>query len=253
MDIRKQEGHYSISYCITCMGRLHQLEQTLPRNIEDNRDYPSCQFVILDYNSPDGLEEWIHNAMGRHLESGIIKYVKFCGPAVFHHSHAKNLAHRAADGDILCNLDADNFTCKGFSHWINAKMQEDGMTIGRRTSNRIDKRGTEGRVFLHRYWFDRLGGYDEAFFGWSLEDTDLVARGRAAGLRICEIPEAYLDCLAHSHSERRQFTPMSIRRSVRRNHRLFQHKRNCEYQMAGADNGCVFSEEGVEEIWGWTF
>lgn len=47
-----------ISFCITCMNRLKHLQETLEKNILDNFLVDEVEFVVLDYNSQDGLEEW---------------------------------------------------------------------------------------------------------------------------------------------------------------------------------------------------
>jgi len=41
------------------MGRLYNLKETLPANMEANQSYPDLEFVVIDYNSPDGLGDWI--------------------------------------------------------------------------------------------------------------------------------------------------------------------------------------------------
>ena len=56
-----------ISFYTTCMGRLKHVKRTLPKNIEENKDYDNCEFVILDYNSPDGLANWIVDNFKEHL------------------------------------------------------------------------------------------------------------------------------------------------------------------------------------------
>ena len=45
-----------ISFCITCMNRLKHLQETLEKNILDNFLVDEVEFVVLDYNSQDGLE-----------------------------------------------------------------------------------------------------------------------------------------------------------------------------------------------------
>src|SRR5580704_1798101 len=59
-----------ISFCISCRGRLHHLRRTLPQNIADNRDYPNLEFVLLDYNSTDGLGEWVRHELSEEIASG---------------------------------------------------------------------------------------------------------------------------------------------------------------------------------------
>ena len=61
-----------ISFCITCMNRLKHLQETLEKNILDNFLVDEVEFVVLDYNSQDGLEEWIAQSMMKYIEMGII-------------------------------------------------------------------------------------------------------------------------------------------------------------------------------------
>ena len=65
---------FTISFCTTCMGRIHDLAQTLPQNMADNADYPALEFVLLDYNSRDGLEPWVREQLLPHIESGRLVY-----------------------------------------------------------------------------------------------------------------------------------------------------------------------------------
>ena len=48
-----------IVFCTTCKGRAQHIEQTLPKNLADNARYLNCKFVVLDYNSPDHLQEYL--------------------------------------------------------------------------------------------------------------------------------------------------------------------------------------------------
>ena len=45
------------------MNRLSHLQETLPKNIHDNYLLGDVEFVLLDYNSSDGLESWVKNDM----------------------------------------------------------------------------------------------------------------------------------------------------------------------------------------------
>ena len=56
-----------ISFCITCMNRLKHLQETLEKNILDNFLVDEVEFVVLDYNSQDGLEEWIAQSMMKYI------------------------------------------------------------------------------------------------------------------------------------------------------------------------------------------
>src|SRR4051794_24309230 len=103
-----------LSFCTTCMNRLGHLRETLPRNLIAATGRGPVEFVVLDYNSSDGLAEWTADVLGSHLASGLVRYYRTPRPARFHMSHAKNVAHQLAVGDVVCNLDADNILGSGF-------------------------------------------------------------------------------------------------------------------------------------------
>src|ERR1035438_1611515 len=101
-----------IAFCTTCKGRAQHLKKTLPQNLLDNADYPNCIFVVLDYNSPDDLQEFMHGYCGA-AHNGRVAYYNYPAATAFSMAHAKNMAHRCGlleGADILVNLDADGFT-----------------------------------------------------------------------------------------------------------------------------------------------
>jgi GT2 family glycosyltransferase len=221
------------------MGRLHHLKETLPRNIADNQDYPNVQFVILDYNSPDGLEEWIHSEMAEYVDSGTIKFVQTKEPSVFHFAKAKNIVHRAADGEILCNLDADNLTNPGFASYMNDIFSENPMCIGTTLLyGDTCKGGTEGRNYIHRDNFNLLQGYDESFIGYGCEDSDFLHRAIRAGLTVVPIPQRYVDCIKHSMSEREKNLPLTLKEGVFENYKRMRSNMQRELERAALDIDC---------------
>ncbi len=143
-----------ITFFTTCMGRLNQLRQTLPKNIEDNKDYVDCNFLVLDYNSSDGLEKWIKTEMGSFIKSGKILYHKTNKPKFFWHNHAKNVAARLTpeDSDIICSLDADNFSAKNKKKVGLAKKL-----------NQIFQSNQPEKIFVRACGWD----YDPAFYSCS--------------------------------------------------------------------------------------
>lgn len=192
--------------CITCMGRLHHLKRTLKRNIVWNHDYPRLEFVLLDYNSQDGLEDWVRDKMQRHLEGGLLVYYKEREAKHFIPSHAKNVCHRLASGEIVCNLDADNLTGAGFAAHLNDLFGTESGLVTR--PGHITPEGLCGRIAIRRTDFDSLGGYNEEFdHGWGPEDNDLVLRARALGFELRAYSQIYnIRPLAHSYAERCRMT-----------------------------------------------
>lgn len=189
-----------ISFCTACMGRLHHLKETLLRNIEDNKDYPNVEFVILNYNSPDEMEDWAKQNLGELIASGKVTYYRTDQPKYFHMSHAKNVVHKLASGDIVCNLDADNFTGKGFAEFLNGLFR-----INHRISAHGDwkiRRGSNGRIAVLKKFFMLTRGYDESFQGWGAEDLDFIARLANLGVRPLLIDNAgFLNTIEHDKIE----------------------------------------------------
>ena len=106
-----------LSFCTVAMNRLHHIRQTLPVNMRQNNS-DSIQFVLLDYNSTDGLEEYIKSMFITEIKNGRLVYYKNKEATYFDRSHSRNMIFCLADGEILCNLDADNYAGPGFGEYI---------------------------------------------------------------------------------------------------------------------------------------
>ena len=208
-----------ISFCTTCMGRAHHLKQTLPRNLADTVDWSrpdAVEFVVLDYSSPDDLARWMHTdpVLTPYRDAGILRFARCPGQTHFRHSHAKNMAHALATGDVLVNVDADNFVGPGFADHLREIFTRHPNAVV--TPNRLDARlnvgahrGCMGRLALSRRTFRRLGGYDESerFRGWSGEDTDLLIRAIKLFRRTVFLNDpTFLQVLPHSDVERIRHT-----------------------------------------------
>ncbi|WGH75239.1 glycosyltransferase family 2 protein [Tenacibaculum tangerinum] len=183
-----------VSFCMVCMNRLENLRKTIKKNIEDNINYPNVEFILLDYNSKDGLENWVKQNLNNYLDSGILKYYKTIKPKYFHRSHSRNVAFKLATGDILCNLDADNFLGKEFAHYINYhfSFRDDIFLISGK------KDGSYGRVCVKRRDFFSIRGYDERMSGWGFEDDDLYHRLEMLGLQKIKIFKSkFLNSIEH--------------------------------------------------------
>lgn len=173
--------NYKISLCTTCMGRLGDLMQTLPVNIGDNADYPDVEFVLLDYNSPDGLGDWVARNMMGLIESGKLVYARTTEPQWYHMAHSRNVAFKLASGEIVCNVDADNWTNAGFATYVNRLANE----CPEKAAFAKGRQLLRGRVgFFKREWLDLLGGYDESLDGYGHDDEDLLNRAVLQGFRL---------------------------------------------------------------------
>ena len=199
-------GRHRISFCTVCMGRLDHLQQTLPKNMADNADYPDLEFALLDYHSPDGLEDWVKTEMREHLDSGRLVYYRTTEPEHFHSAHARNAVFRLATGELLCNIDADQYAGRGFAEYVDGEFSDgDRSFLIPDVDGRHGKCAPDvvGRVCVRRADFLRIGGYDEAMsiYGW--EDVDLYSRLQRSGLTPkLLLNDEFLSYIAHPNYRR---------------------------------------------------
>ena len=61
-----------LSFLTSSMNRLHHIKQTYIKNIENSLPIQGCdvEFILLDYNSSDGLSGWVKSEL-TNLRCGI--------------------------------------------------------------------------------------------------------------------------------------------------------------------------------------
>lgn len=178
----------TLSFCITCKNRFYQIKETLPKNLSDNKEYKDIvDFVLVDFGSKDGLQEWIAENYEEELTSGYLKYYYTEEMKEWHASVAKNTAHVLASNDIVVNLDCDNFTGINGAKFLLETFCNYGeaMVIHQFSNNFCD--GTYGRIALWKNTFIKLGGYNEEFEPAGYQDRDLLIRLAVAGCGILHL------------------------------------------------------------------
>jgi len=187
------------------MNRLAYLSQTLPVNIAENSGYSGLEFVVLNYNSKDGMDDWINSNMSPHIESGLLKYYKTNEPECFNIAHSKNMAGKLATGDIICNVDADNFAGPGYVHWVAEVFEQNGpdTVITCHRKDAIPYRDQGGKLCFTKSLFSAINGYDESLIGYGMDDVELANRlENAGGKRVFIEDEKFLRFIGHSDLER---------------------------------------------------
>jgi len=201
-----------IAFCTAFKNRLDHLRQTLPRNLAEN---PHSQFIVLNYNTDDGLMEWLGDRHRHEINSGrVVCYSHFDAPK-YRMAHAKNMAHRAAlleGADILVNLDADNFARDHMDDFVEREFDnlDDIFLYSLMIKGKMN-RGISGRIAVTKEAFLACGGYDESRFnGWGSDDKDINLRLRALGYDPVQIPPSYLDAITHNDKLRfREYPELS--------------------------------------------
>ncbi|MDR0540848.1 MAG: glycosyltransferase [Dysgonamonadaceae bacterium] len=170
-----------LSFCITCKNRIHQIKQTLPKNLEDNRiDSERVEFVLVDFGSEDGLKDWVNNTFFKELETGYLRYYYTEELPLWHMSKAKNIAHHYAKNEILVNLDCDNYTGYRGGKFVLEQFDRNKKIVFHQFGEFGD--GSFGRISVLRNFFKEVGGYDESFEPMGCQDADLIMRLRMFGL-----------------------------------------------------------------------
>tara|TARA_B100001121_G_scaffold68188_1_gene60100 strand:+ start:3954 stop:4628 length:675 start_codon:yes stop_codon:yes gene_type:complete len=167
------------------MNRLHQIEKTLRVNIDNSTD--KSEFIIVDYNSNDGLKEYIYNYFEDEILNGKLKYLYTDKIKFWHASICKNTTHMKANGKYIVNLDCDNFIGENGDDIIINTFIENGDNIIISQSNNIVSSGNGGRISISKDNFIKLGGYDESFYPMGYQDYDLIERAKQFGLKYINI------------------------------------------------------------------
>ncbi len=191
------------------MNRLHHLQETLLQNLSDTRDEIDIDFVILNYNSSDNMEEWCKRKLSQEILAGRVKYFKTTDPHSFSHSHSKNMLFKLAEGEIVCNINADHYIGEGFSQLIRSVFSQYVSCVltpadyHNTDSLHVVAKDVFGKVCLRKKDFLSVGGFDERMTNYGFEDWDLVNRLELTGVkRVLLKDPAFLRFIAHSEEER---------------------------------------------------
>lgn len=175
------KGDCKISFCTWIKNRLWQFKQVFETNLK--RIGPDHEWVIVDCGSDDGFNEWVTPRIAGHLN---VKLFHHPVDAV-HLARLKNVAHRLATGDVLVNLDADNFIGPGFVDYVLAN-REPKKVFHIWFQNATT--GTCGRTAFNRDEFFAVGGYNNELTPGPWDELDLINRARAFGCHIIDESDA---------------------------------------------------------------
>jgi len=198
-----------ISFCTTCMNRIEFLKQTIYTNLEIIKffnekyiDIHQFELSLCNYDSNDGLDEYVKNNLQEYIDNKLLVYTKSDNHEYFNPGHAKNIAHRYSNGDLLVNVDADNILTFKFIEFLLGLFRNNKNIIT--SGHVIEGDGSSyGRIALTRNNFYKLGGYNENFKTYSYEDDDILERGvEFLKLSLIRFPYDTLKYITHDNSKR---------------------------------------------------
>lgn len=190
-----------ISFCTTCMDRCFHLKELYVQSIKNASTYNNVEFILLNYNSKDDLEDWVVDNLGEYICNGILKYYKTIEPIYFQASHAKNIAHKLATGDLLCNLDSDNLIVSDFCEHISLIFKNNSNVIVC-SDNPEGYYGCDGKIICKKQDFHSVNGYDEnIYLGWGMDHINFQYRcGLHNDLEVVKIiDQKWNYCINHSN------------------------------------------------------
>ena len=201
MTAQDNSMKHSISFGTSCMNRLPHLEHIYIDNIETALSVSSdIKFVLLNYNSQDGMHKWVRSELKKYIDKGIVKYLHTTKPTTFSQAITKNILTKHGLCDVVSLLDADNkLTSLYVETLLHCYNQPDTYYADKRdwfsskhdhrdAQNRLiasskhllvharERQHVSGRITCYKKDLLQIGGYDESMTGWGYEEEDFMNR-----------------------------------------------------------------------------
>jgi len=169
------------------MNRLDDLRETIGSRVAQAIKSPPIEILVLDYNSTDGLQEYMREVMTnlRPTNGNRIIYKKYSARDTYHAAHANNLAMLAGSGDWVALTPADVFLVEDYAINLRQCIAE-----GCQWANTTKKR--RSTIAIHKDEFIASGGYDERFECYGPDDVDLIERLERRKLKRGAINDNYV-------------------------------------------------------------
>lgn len=181
-----------------CKGRRKSLEETLKFFLM--QDYPYIEVIVVNYNSPDKLHDWLEDEFPSQLAQGKLVEVYVPETLYFHHAHSRNVGLRHALGEWVLYVDADVRPHSRLVSYLVRRVTPildifamPGPGIGRDAAS---------TMFAKRYDLERLGGFMEQLEGWGYEDGDMRDRLFLLGKEMLSFSPSMLSVVRHQDHER---------------------------------------------------
>ena len=168
---------------------------------------PDSEVIVVDYDCPDKTRDWVAAIFPQ------ARVVAITGAPYFNLSRARNIGAREAGADWIVFCDADNLLALSFSEELFKRVS--------RGSYLRTLRATRFGIMTHNVplacetaTFRSVGGYDDAFDGWGVEDREFIDRLNRSGIRDVVGPADLVETLRHGNAERTTFYEHQIEVSM---------------------------------------
>jgi glycosyltransferase involved in cell wall biosynthesis len=162
------------------------LKQTLPRIVSAGFD----EVIVVDYDCPDKTAGWVREFFPS------VKTVQIQNEPIFNVSRARNIGAKASNCSWLCFIDADVEISSTYLEWLRRKATPGYFYRREKTLNRHEAekyKGVYGTVACQSEVFWTIGGFDEVFEGWGMEDDEFYIRLLLSGCKVSPVPLRQFD------------------------------------------------------------
>lgn len=173
-----------LSVVTVCYDRWQHLQRTWPQLME--QEYRPLEVIVVCNGADNGPLQLLHDPRAE------TRIVRIDNSAAYRASRFRNLGALAARGKYLAFVDSDVHLS---SVWTNTVMREmqarpaGAVVINEAMTKMADAAGCSGTLAIHRWVFERIGGYNENLdLSWGVEDTDLIERAQFAGAQAIAYP-----------------------------------------------------------------
>ncbi len=192
-----------VSLCTWVHGRLHQLSKVFSTNADRVAGQPNLEWIIVcTKHCPHDCYGWL---LGELPRIGVrVVQVK----SDLHFCKMKNTSHGLATGEVLFNLDADNWIGPGFYDRVCKDYAKNPDGFFHYWDGRWSG-GTCGRMGLSSANFRELGGYDEQMPGKvGYDDMDLKERAMVKGMQyiLCKDPDVVGGSIPNTTGDTAKYT-----------------------------------------------
>ncbi|WGL16391.1 glycosyltransferase family 2 protein [Microbulbifer bruguierae] len=174
MDRKIENSAIEVSFCIPVMNRLGDIQSTLRKNLEDNReDCDIVEFIVISFDHDDGTAKWVESEFQNELATGYLKFYHLKDLEFWHFGKAKNAFKPYVSGKIYASLDGDNFTgYRGGRHILDIFQRYQYKCIFHQFQGDWGD-GTCGRISIRMEDYLQWG-YDEDFLPRQWDEMDAM-------------------------------------------------------------------------------
>jgi hypothetical protein len=170
------------------MNRLDDFVETMPFKIDAANSCPPVEILVIDYNSTDGLDRYMHKLMeSTRLEGdSFFSYHLYTGRDTYHAAHANNLAMLVGQGEYVVLVPADVYLKYGYISALREQIAQGAVWC-----NTAKKR--RSTIAIRKNEFLAAGGYDERMEMYGPDDLDLIERLERRGCKHGRIADDLID------------------------------------------------------------